>query len=131
MRRCAEKRHGSIITPRTPDFGDVWYVDGHAAATGEIVLELIEKLKVALTQDMAQWLYIAISTDCGQFRLFQHPAGDDCAAAAKLMETGIDVSRLVREAVSHPLPGRATQLLGAVLARLHVSVRTGKSHGRS
>ena len=115
---CAEKAMADHHATN-PGFGDAWYIDGYAAATGEIVLELIEKLGVTLTQDMAQWLYIAISTDCGQFG-YSNTRPETMRAAAKLMETGIDVSRLVRE-LYHTRSRARTQLLGAVLAQLHVS----------
>lgn len=115
---CAEKAMADHHATN-PGFGDVWYIDGEAAATGEIVLELIEKLGVTLTKEMALWLYIAISTDCGQFG-YSNTRPATMRAAAKLMETGIDVSRLVRE-LYHTRSRARTQLLGEVLAQLRVS----------
>ena len=50
-----------------PGFGQIYALDGYAAAAGELVVDLIEALGVALTRDMGSCLFVAISTDCGHF----------------------------------------------------------------
>ena len=48
-------------------YGDVSLVDGTSASCGEIVFELIRYLGVEVSRQMAHALYIAISTDTGNF----------------------------------------------------------------
>ena len=50
-----------------PFYGDVNYVDGSAAACGEIIYDLIEILGTGLDRESAHALYIALSTDTGNF----------------------------------------------------------------
>lgn len=102
-----------------PGFGDLCVVDGERAATGELVLELIEALGVELTKEMAEWLYIAISTDSGQFS-YSSTRPETMRAAAKLLAAGVDVAELTR-ALYHTRSRARTQLLGAVLNGLEVS----------
>ena len=49
-------------------YGDVRWFNSSYAAVGEMVLELVEELGVALTPDMATQLFVAIVTDTGSFR---------------------------------------------------------------
>jgi len=102
-----------------PGFGDIWHVDGDRIACGELVLELIEALGVTLTKEMAEWLYVAISTDSGHFS-FEGTGPVTMRAAAKLMEAGVDVARVTRE-LYHTRSRARTQLLGLALAELQVS----------
>ena len=48
-------------------FGDLFVLDGDAAAAGEMAVALIDALGVTMTREMAECLFVAISTDCGQF----------------------------------------------------------------
>lgn len=105
--------------PTNPGFGELFYLDGEAAATGEIVLALIRSMNVALTKDIAQWLYIAICTDCGQFG-YSNTRPETMMAAAELMKTGIDTAHLVRD-LYHTFSRARTQLAAVVLAELEVS----------
>lgn len=102
-----------------PGFGDVCLIDGGRAATGELALELIEALGVPLSREMAEWLYIAISTDSGNFS-FSSTTPETMRAAAKLIEAGADVAGLTRELYRTRPLGR-TKLLGIVLSGLEVS----------
>lgn len=51
------------------EFADLNWVDVNAAATGEMVLDLIRHLQVPIDPDMASALYTALATDTG---FFQH-----------------------------------------------------------
>ncbi len=68
-------------------FADYWYIDSQAAATGEIILQLLRKVQAVITADMAVNLYTAIATDCGFFR-YANTSPDTLRAAAELMEAG-------------------------------------------
>lgn len=68
-------------------FADYWYVDVQAAATGEIVYELLQVLQLPLTASIAASLYTAIATDCGFFR-YANTTAKTMRYAAALMEAG-------------------------------------------
>jgi phosphoesterase RecJ-like protein len=59
-----------------------------APATGEIIFDLIEKMNIGLTYDIAYNLYMAIVCDTGIFK-FSSTTPHTHIVAAKLMETGI------------------------------------------
>ncbi len=65
------------------------YVDAKAAATGEIIYQLLSPLGAQLTDRIALSLYTAISTDTGCFR-YSNVTARTHQIAAKLIETGID-----------------------------------------
>ncbi|MBO7700893.1 MAG: bifunctional oligoribonuclease/PAP phosphatase NrnA [Eubacteriaceae bacterium] len=48
-------------------YGDVNLVDGTSASCGEIVFELIKHLGIPVSRQMAHALYLALSTDTGNF----------------------------------------------------------------
>ena len=50
-----------------PEYGEYNLVVPNAAATGEIIFELVASLGVSLNKDIATCLYTAISTDTGNF----------------------------------------------------------------
>ncbi len=78
------------------EFGSCNYVDAQAAATGEIVFELIRLMGVPLTQDMAVNLYTALAMDTGSFR-FDNTTDRTHRITAELIQTGIDVARINRD----------------------------------
>lgn len=97
-------------------FGEVCLVDGNAAATGELAVELIRELGVTLTAEMAQWLYIAIVTDCGQFG-YSSTRAETMIAAAECLRAGADADAITREIYRTRSEGR-TRLLGTVLSNI-------------
>jgi len=100
-------------------FGDICFVDGNAAACGELALELIHELGVELTGEMATWLYVAICTDCGRFG-FSSTRPETMVAAADCLRAGIDVDMIHRELYRTRSEGR-TLLLGLVLSGLEMN----------
>lgn len=100
-------------------FGDVYFVDGDAAACGELVVDLIDEMGVGLTREMAECLFVAISTDCGQFN-YSNTRGKTLRAAARCVDTGIDVAGITERLYRTRTPGR-TRLLGIVLNGLEIS----------
>lgn len=68
-------------------YGDVNWIEPQAAATGEMVYELIEALGLPLTQDVAVNLYTAIVTDTGSFR-YSNTTPRTFRIAARLVEAG-------------------------------------------
>lgn len=102
-----------------PGMGDMLVLDGDAAAAGEIVVDLIDALGVSLTPDMATCLFVAISTDCGQFS-YTNTRAKTFRAAARCAEAGIDVDRITERLYRTRSMGR-TKLLGLALSGLEVS----------
>lgn len=102
-----------------PGFGEVYFVDGHAASCGELAVELVRELGVELTAEMATWLYVAICTDCGRFG-FSSTRPETMEAAADCLRAGIDVDRIHRELYRTRSEGR-TRLLGLVLSGLEMN----------
>ena len=102
-----------------PGFGDVYFVDGHAASCGELAVELIHALGVEMTAEMATWLYIAICTDCGRFG-YSSTQPETMIAAADCLRAGIDVDFIHRELYRTRSEGR-TRLMGLVLSGLEMN----------
>ena len=102
-----------------PGFGDIYYVDGHAAAVGELAQALIEALGVPLNVEMATWLYIAIVTDSGRFG-YDSTRPETMYAAAACLRAGIDVDMITREVYRTRSEGR-TRLMGLVLSGLEMN----------
>lgn len=102
-----------------PGFGEVNVVDGAAAACGELALELIGELGVELSAEMAQWLFIALCTDSGQFG-FSSTRPETLEAAAACVRAGADPDRISRELYRTRSEGR-TRLLGLVLSGLEMN----------
>lgn len=102
-----------------PGFGNATCLDGEAAATGEMVVELIEKLGVEMNADMASCLYVAISTDCGQFQ-YPNTRPQTLEAAAKCVAAGADSEAITNRLYRTRTLGR-TRLLGIVLSGLEIS----------
>ena len=100
-------------------FGQLYALDGGAAAVGELAVDLIDALGVRLTREMAECLFVAISTDCGQFS-FANTRPQTFRAAARCAEAGIDIAALTERLYRTRTPGR-TKLLGLVLAGLEIS----------
>ena len=102
-----------------PGFGDILLLDGEAAAAGEIVVEVIGAMGLELTREMAECLFVAISTDCGHFN-YTNTRAQTFRAAAKCSEAGIDISGLTERLYRTRSLAR-TRLLATVLDGLQVS----------
>ena len=102
-----------------PGFGEVQFVDGGAAACGELAMELIRELGVELNEEMAAWIYVAICTDCGRFG-FSSTRPETMIAAADCLRAGIDVDKIHRLLYRTRSEGR-TRLLGLVLSGLEMN----------
>lgn len=100
-------------------FGEVMLLDGKAAAAGELAVDLIDALGVRLSREMAECLFVAISTDCGQFN-YTNTRAQTFRAAARCAEAGIDIETLTSRLYRTRSFAR-TKLLGLVLSGLRVS----------
>ncbi|GIH13676.1 DHH family phosphoesterase [Rugosimonospora africana] len=96
-------------------FGDVPIVEPTAAATAVVAEALLTRLGVALDAQIAECLYVALSTDTGSFK-FDLTTPSVHELAARLLATGIkpaDISRRLFDS----RPFGAMKLYGDVLAR--------------
>lgn len=73
------------------DFGDIKWIIPEAAATGLMVFNLIKKLGITITREMATNLYAAISIDTGTFR-YNNTFAEVLWAGAELIEAGANPS---------------------------------------
>jgi len=73
--------------PSNPHFAPISLVCPEKAACGEIVMELIEMLCGSLSEEEANLLYVAISTDTGCF-CYSNTTADTLRAAAHVIDCG-------------------------------------------
>ncbi len=79
--------------PSNSGYADSMLLDGTAAATAEIVYQLIVESGAALTPTMADCLYTGLSTDTGCFK-FANTTARTHAIAARLIEAGAQIVTL-------------------------------------
>ncbi|MCX5780783.1 MAG: DHH family phosphoesterase [Firmicutes bacterium] len=74
-------------------FGQLNYVDAHAASTAELVFQVLRKLQVNIDTDIAKALYVGLLQDTGGF---QHSSttGDTLRTAAELLDKGVDLDQV-------------------------------------
>lgn len=81
--------------PSFTGFGTIHLVDPTAAATAEIILELIDRLELPITKDIAGAIYSGLTTDTGSFK-YQSTTSHTLRTAARLLDIGIDSAKLSR-----------------------------------
>ena len=100
-----------------PRYGDLNYLDLTAPATGQIVFELIQDQGYPLNLEIAEALFVAISTDTGSFR-YRNTSARTFEVVAELVRRGVDVAH-----ISHYLyesqPKRRVLLLHELLQNAH------------
>lgn len=76
-------------------FGDLTYLEGEAAAAGELILKLIRELEIPFTKELAECIYTAVATDSGNFS-FKDTSCQSFETAAECRKAGIDIEKLTR-----------------------------------
>jgi bifunctional oligoribonuclease and PAP phosphatase NrnA len=100
-------------------FGTASWVDPGYAATGLMVLDLIDDLGLPLTPEAALCLYTALVTDTGRFSFANtSPAAHE--AAARLLRAGVRPEEVLRR-VYRSLPRGRIALTAEVARRLRVT----------
>lgn len=79
--------------PSNSGYARAGLVDPDAAACGEIVFDLLNVLQVPLNREMAEDIYIAVSTDTGCFR-FSNTTARSLRTAASCVDAGADIYRI-------------------------------------
>ncbi len=97
-------------------FGDFNHVDITAAATGEIIYDLLGLLGARVTKEIATCLYTAITTDSGSFR-YECTTPRTLEIASELMKAGISHQDIARK-VFDEMPLNRVQLMGRALGSL-------------
>lgn len=105
------------VTPGA--FGQIRLLDAKAAATGEIIYDLLGSLSTEITPDIAQCLLCALLTDTGSFR-FMNVTPRTMAMAGDLIAAGGSPNEIA-EWVFENKPFAAQKMLGRALESLAVS----------
>jgi phosphoesterase RecJ-like protein len=102
------------------DVGDIVYRDTDAAATGEVVVRLIDELGLAsLPEGSATPLYAAIVSDTGGFR-YANTRPDTLRLGARLVDEGADPWHVAYQLFERWEPARL-RLLSAIIATLEMA----------
>jgi bifunctional oligoribonuclease and PAP phosphatase NrnA len=106
-----------------PGYGDLNYIDVQSPATGQIIYELLQDQKLPFFPEIADALFVAISTDTGSFR-YQNTTAQTFEIAGKLVEAGVDLAT-VSQRVYENYPKRRVLLLGQLIneATFHANDR--------
>lgn len=104
------------------EFGNIRWIEPHAAATGLMVFHLIRSLDVPITKDMATNLYTALAIDTGTFR-YSNVTSDTLRAAAELVDAGADPAA-VAVGLYETWSGGRFRLLIEVLNTLEIADKT-------
>jgi len=104
-------------------FGTINWVDPEAAATGEMIYQLVKKLGVVITREIAINLYTAIITDTGRFS-FSNTTARSFKIAADLVKTGINLAEINNILFEHKSLAQ-TKLLHKALSNLEL-LQNGK-----
>jgi phosphoesterase RecJ-like protein len=99
-------------------FGQVNVIEPGAAATGEILYDLIQEGGGRMTAEIAEAIYVALMTDTGSFR-YSNTDPHTHRVAADLLSYGLDPQDLHARVHSHASAGRL-RFFGEVLSALEL-----------
>jgi phosphoesterase RecJ-like protein len=102
--------------PSNPRYGDLVYIDANAPATGQILFELMKSQGLPIDTDIAENLYVAISTDTGSFQ-YPNTTARTFEIAAELVRAGVQVGPLSQQLYEN-YPRRRIELLRELLATM-------------
>jgi phosphoesterase RecJ-like protein len=93
LKRAAATRICIDHHPFEGGFGDLDLINDKAAATGEIVHELLQRMGARLTPEIHEALYVAVLTDTGRFR-FSNTTPRSLEIAADAHRAGVRPDRV-------------------------------------
>lgn len=105
--------------PDNRRYGTVNWIDPSAAATGEMIFDLLAALRWPIGPDVALDLYTALHTDTGSFR-YSNTTSRTFRIAAALTAGGAEPA-LVTDRLYQRRPKDALLTLGSLLSRVEVS----------
>lgn len=100
------------------NFGTINLIDPNAAASAVIVHELLKRMEISLTTEIAACLYTALVTDTGRFQ-YQNTTPAVMQIAADLLSYNIEHDKIAR-IVYDTHPAAYLRLLSAALDRAEV-----------
>jgi len=102
--------------PTNPRYGDLNYIDSTSPATGQILFELMSSEKLPINLEVAENLFVAISTDTGSFQ-YPNTTARTFEIGAELVKCGVDVGR-VSQLLYENYPRRRVELLRELLGTM-------------
>jgi len=102
--------------PSNPGYGDIVYIDADAPATGQILFELIRSEGLPFDREIAENLYVAISTDTGSFQ-YPNTTARTFEIGAELIRAGVNVGRISQQLYEN-YPRRRIELLRELLGTM-------------
>lgn len=105
--------------PDAVEYGDVHLFDPDAAAVGQLVWHLVERLGIVRTPEIATCCYTALVTDTGRFQ-FQNTDARVMRDAAEMIENGADPS-FIADKVYQSRTYASLALRARVMERLTVA----------
>lgn len=102
------------------NFGSINWIDPDATATAEMIYDLLLKLNISITPEIALSLYTALFTETGSFR-FSNTTPKALRISAELLEKGVDPYWLSKQ-LYETRSIESLKLLGEVLTRVEKSV---------
>lgn len=96
-----------------PRYGDLAFIDALAPATGQVLYELVRSQDLPLTYEMADNIFVAISTDTGSFQ-YPNTTARTYEIAAELIKAGVNVGKLSQQ-IYESYPLRRVNLLRELL----------------
>ena len=99
--------------PSNPGYGDLVFIDPDSPATGQILFELIASERLPFDREIAENLYVAISTDTGSFQ-YPNTTARTFEIAAELVRAGVNVGE-VSQKLYENYPRRRIELLRELL----------------
>jgi phosphoesterase RecJ-like protein len=99
--------------PSNPRYGDLVYIDASSPATGQILFELLKAGDFPIDAEIAENLFVAISTDTGSFQ-YSNTTARTFEIAAELIRAGVNVGR-VSQLLYENFPRRRVELLRELL----------------
>jgi bifunctional oligoribonuclease and PAP phosphatase NrnA len=103
--------------PSNPRYGDLIYIDPNAPATGQILFELMKSEGFPIDREIAENLYVAVSTDTGSFQ-YPNTTARTFEIAAELVRLGVDVGTVSQQLYEN-YPRRRIELLRELLGTMH------------
>jgi phosphoesterase RecJ-like protein len=97
------------------DLGAELFKDDRAEATGRLVIEALDQLKVPLTPDIARAAFVAVATDTGWFR-FSSTSAETFTLIARLVQAGADPDEIHKNLYENDSLARL-RLIGRTLVR--------------
>ena len=107
--------------------GTFHLIDSSYAATGEIVADLFDAAEVPLDRDTAECIYVALSTDTGNFR-YANTTSRSHRIAARLIDLGINVREITSRVIDTMTVGKF-HLLRRLLDRAEMGADGRIAHG--